>query len=119
MGGRMDTIYYINDTIILNDKNWDEELEKLSFSESIKNRIKNYIMDRRSSNFGFEKPIPIKFYILTLVKELPHEPKPKANNSGARYYTFGSLSEGKKFYLKILSPVPIVNKFYKKLTHDV
>ena len=40
-GGRMDTIYYIDDTFILNDKSWDEELEELSFSESIKNRIKN------------------------------------------------------------------------------
>ena len=95
-GGRMDAIYYINDTITLDDKNWDEKLEKLTFSESIKNRIKMYIMDRRSSDFGFEKPIPFKFYILTLVKELPHEPKPRANNSGARYYTFGSLSEGKE-----------------------
>ena len=51
-------------------------------------------MDRHNSNFGFEKPIPFKFYILTLMKELPHEPRPKANNSGTRYYTFGSLSEG-------------------------
>ena len=95
-GGRMDAIYYIDDTFTLGDKHWEEELEELSFSESIKNRIKNYIMDRHNSNFGFEKPIPFKFYILTLMKELPHEPRPKANHSGARYYTFGSLSEGKE-----------------------
>ena len=93
-GGRMDAIYYIDDTFTLDDKNWEEELEELPFSKSIKNRIKMYINDRRNSDFGFEKPIPFKFYILTLVKELPHEPRPKANHSGARYYTFGSLSEG-------------------------
>lgn len=95
-GGRMDAIYNIESTFTLDHQNWEEELEGFYFSESIRNRIKEYIIDRLNGGFGFEKPIPFKFYILTLVKELSHEPRPRANNTGARYYSLGNLIEGKE-----------------------
>ncbi|MFC3885575.1 phospholipase D-like domain-containing protein [Bacillus songklensis] len=95
-GGRMAAVYYIESTFVIDLFNWREELEGLNYSASVKDRIQKYIIER-SEGFGFEKPITFKFYILSLVEGLPHEPRPRTNNAGPRYYTLGDLVNGKEY----------------------
>jgi hypothetical protein len=95
-GGRMEAIHSIDSTFSLDHNNWVEELEKFQFTEEVKNRISDYITERKKV-FVFEKPTPFKFYILTLIKELLHEPRLTTNNSVHRYYTFGELVKGDEF----------------------
>ncbi|MCP1495099.1 HKD family nuclease [Peribacillus frigoritolerans] len=89
-GGRMAAVYYIESTTVIDPFKWKEALEELDYSVSVKDRIHKYIIER-SIGFGFEKPISFKFYILTLAEDLHHEPRPKTNNAGPRYYTLGDL----------------------------
>ncbi|MBT2700433.1 phospholipase D family protein [Bacillus sp. ISL-40] len=95
-GGRMAAIYNIDSTFVIDPVNWIEELGGLNYSLSKKNRVQKYIIDR-TEGFGFEKPIKFKFYLLSLVEDLLHEPRPKANNAGPRYYKFGDLLHGNKY----------------------
>ncbi|GAA0448485.1 hypothetical protein GCM10008983_28150 [Lentibacillus halophilus] len=92
-GGQMDAIYQIDSDFILDPFDWKSELDRMGFPTNVKERVKNYIIER-SKGFGFEKPIAFKFYVLSLVKELNHEPLPKINNAGPRYYTVGDLLSG-------------------------
>ena len=95
-GGRMSAVYYVDSTFVLDPINWREELEELNYSVSVKNRIQKYIVERREG-FGFEKPISFKFYVLSLLEDLGHEPRPKTNNAGHRYYRLGELLNGDEY----------------------
>ncbi len=93
-GGKMNAIFLIESTFVLDPANSEEELERLSYEAHLKDRINHYILDRKNG-FTFEKPIEFKFYILSLVEELTHGPEPRLNNAGPRYYTLGELLSNK------------------------
>jgi HKD family nuclease len=97
-GGQMDAIYRIDSTFIIDPVYWRQEVNLLDYPSSVKSRIYNYIIER-STGFGFEKPIKFKFYILSLEEELPHAPRPKTNNAGHRYYSYGELLDRNEYIL--------------------
>lgn len=94
-GGSMDTLYKIDDILLLNPNNgsYKTMLENSNFEYS--ERLLGYIEERKSK-WMFEKSEDYRFYILSETEQitLKHHPKPKANNTGARYYSFAELLSG-------------------------
>nr|WP_312291527.1 hypothetical protein [Clostridium chromiireducens] len=95
-GGNMDTLYKINDILLLNpnDISYRELIQnsKLEYSK----RLLDYIQERKNK-WKFEKSEDYRFYILSETEQisLKHSPKPSTNNSGARYYSLAELLSGK------------------------
>lgn len=93
-GGHMDTIYTINKTISFDMSNWKKEIEGLHLKTSEKENLENYILDRYVE-FEFDKApqYKYKFYLLSILYELPNTPHPPANNPGGWVYTLKDLKE--------------------------
>ncbi|MFP7492967.1 phospholipase D family protein [Terribacillus saccharophilus] len=89
-GGQMKAIYEIIDTLEIDVSNWRKRLESLDYSEDIKHRLSEYILERQQG-FQFEKTIYFKFYILESKLNLTHFPRPNRNNAGGWYYRLGDL----------------------------
>jgi len=91
-GGVMDKIYRINKTLSIEMKEWNSEIKKIDIPDIIKDSVVNYIVDRYR-DFDFDKAQKYKFYLLSLLCELPNEPHPPANNAGGWLYTIKDLKE--------------------------
>lgn len=91
-GGVMDKIYSINKTFSLEMKERKCEIEKIEISDTVKDSISKYIVDRYR-DFEFDKAPKYKFYLLSLLCVLPNEPHPPANNAGGWLYTIKDLKE--------------------------
>lgn len=95
-GGNMDTLYKIDDILLLNPNNVSYktiiENSKLKYSK----RLLDYIEERKNK-WKFEKSEDYRFYILSETEQisLKHSPKPPTNNSGARYYSLSEMLSGK------------------------
>ncbi|MEK4495493.1 phospholipase D family protein [Ureibacillus sp. FSL W8-0352] len=99
-GGIMERIYKIEKSFSIEMKEWKNEINKLEISDSMKKRIANYIIDRYK-DFEFNKAPKYKFYILSLLYDLPTAPKPPKNNTGGWLYTIKDLKESNGFVLTI------------------
>lgn len=97
-GGQMKTLYGIDDVIILNPHNLSqiESLKEMGFVYT--DRVINYI-EKRKQGLGFDKGEEYRFYILSEKNkiELPHAPKPRANNPGGWYYSLSEMLNGKEY----------------------
>ncbi|MCP1144876.1 phospholipase D-like domain-containing protein [Lysinibacillus endophyticus] len=91
-GGVMEKIFRISETFVVEMNKWESVIEKIDVSDIIKNRITNYIIDRYR-DFEFDKAPKYKFYILSLICNLPNEPHPPVNNPGGWIYTIKDLKE--------------------------
>lgn len=91
-GGVMDAVYRIIQTFPLEMKEWRNEIEKIGISETFEVNLINYILNRYK-DFGFDKAPKYKFYLLSLLSELPNEPYPLANNPGGWVYSLKDLKE--------------------------
>jgi HKD family nuclease len=89
-GGQMKHVYEIVETLEIDISGWETEIRDLNFSDRVKSRLENYIIDR-SKGFNYERSGPYKFYILKERIELPNGPRPLKNNAGGWYYRLGNL----------------------------
>lgn len=89
-GGRMKNVYEIVKTLEIDVSNWKDTLKEQDFSADVKQRLTNYIIDRKNG-FKYEKNMPYKFYILNKKYELSNCPRPPKNNAGGWYYRLGDL----------------------------
>lgn len=97
-GGQMKTLYGIDDVIILNPHNASQIQSLKEMGLAYTDRILKYI-EKREQGLGFGKGEEHRFYILSEKNkiELPHAPKPRANNSGGWYYSLSEMLNGKEF----------------------
>ncbi|EAZ83605.1 phospholipase D family protein [Lysinibacillus fusiformis] len=93
-GGEMDTIYTINKKFSLDMDNWEKEIEGINLTTTEKENLIKYILGRYR-DFEFNKAPQYKFYLLSVLCELPNAPHPPANNSGGWIYTLKDLKESK------------------------
>ncbi|MFJ7855519.1 phospholipase D-like domain-containing protein [Peribacillus frigoritolerans] len=91
-GGVMDKIYFIDKKFPLEMKEWRNEIEKIEISDKLKENVINYIVNRYR-DFEFDKALKYKFYLLSLLCDLPNEPHPQANNAGGWFYRMKDLKE--------------------------
>lgn len=100
-GGVMNKIYKIDRSFPIEMEVWKNEIDKIIIPDKIKDRLTNYIV-KRYSTFGFNKAPKYKFYLLSLLCELPNEPHPPVNNAGGWLYTLKDLKEstGQVFTIK-------------------
>lgn len=91
-GGIMEKIFSINKTFPLEMNQWRSEIEKVEISETLKEDLINYIVNRYR-DFEFDKAPKYKFYILSLLCDLPNNPYPPTNNAGGWLYTLKDLKE--------------------------
>jgi phosphatidylserine/phosphatidylglycerophosphate/cardiolipin synthase-like enzyme len=70
-GGVMARIYDINKTFPIPMKEWRQEIENIEMSDSVKENLINYIV-KRYRDFEFDKAPEYKFYILSLLCDLPN-----------------------------------------------
>lgn len=94
-GGVMDTIYKIDHSFPIEMKEWRTEIEKLDISETTKEKLMNYIVNRYK-DFEFEKAPKYKFYLVSFLCDLPNEPRPPINNAGGWLYRYKDLVESKQ-----------------------
>jgi HKD family nuclease len=99
-GGVMNRIYTINKTFPLNINDWKDGIEEIEISATVKDSLANYIIDRYRE-FEFDKAPKYKFYLLSLLCDLPNEPHPPASNVGGWYYTLKDLKESNGHVLTI------------------
>lgn len=93
-GGAMDTIYTINKSFSIGMENWRHEVENLLLNEIEKENLVSYILDRyKDFNFEQSPQYKYKFYLLSILCELPYEPHPPTNNVGGWIYTLKDLKE--------------------------
>lgn len=93
-GGIMEELYKVERTVILN---MEDELiyDKIQhFDNSIQNRIKHYIIERKR-DFVFEKPDFI-FWILKKEESLLHKPQTTKPYNNHVYFNYKELQSGKK-----------------------
>ncbi|MEH7181111.1 phospholipase D-like domain-containing protein [Neobacillus vireti] len=95
-GGVMDKIYSINKMFPLEMKEWSSEIEKIDISETVKENVIDYIVNRYR-DFEFDKSSKYKFYLLSLHCDLPNEPHPPTNNAGGWLYTLKDLKESNRY----------------------
>ncbi|WP_282022843.1 hypothetical protein, partial [Priestia flexa] len=100
-GGVMNKIYKIDRTFPIEMKVWESEIDKIGIPDKVKDRLINYIVNRYR-DFEFNKAPKYKFYLLSLLCDLPNEPHPPANNAGGWLYTMKDLKEstGQVFTIK-------------------
>ncbi|WP_322925110.1 hypothetical protein [Paenibacillus campi] len=98
-GGEMEFLYKIKDIVVLDPCSANLDVALDGIEADFAERIKKYIQGRVATTFGFEKANEeYRFYNLDQRDRihLKHLPKPKVNNSGARYYTIAQLVKGDK-----------------------
>lgn len=93
-GGVMEELYKVERTVILNME--DESIyDKIQhFDNSIKNRIKNYIIERKK-DFFFEKP-DFMFWVLKKEESLLHKPQTIKPYNNHVYFNYLELHSGRK-----------------------
>lgn len=91
-GGVMDAVYRIIQTFPLEMKEWRNEMEKIEISKTVNANLINYIVNRYR-DFEFDKAPKYKFYLLSLLCDLPNEPHPLVNNPGGWLYSLKDLKE--------------------------
>lgn len=95
LGGIMEKIFTVESTIVMKPDDLNE-ISMYDIDEYTKNRLINYIRDRKNGFTFGPKDIPYKFYILKYEKELMHKPKkPRQNNQC--YFTLKELESGKEY----------------------
>lgn len=99
-GGVMDKIYKIDKTFPVEMRVWKSEIEKIGISDTVKDRLTNYIVERYR-DFEFDKAPKYKFYLLSLLYDLPNKPHPPANNTGGWLYALKDLKESTGHVLTI------------------
>lgn len=93
-GGKMDKIYTINKTFSIEMDNWKNAIEGINLTPMEQEKLMSYILERYR-DFKFDKAPKYKFYLLSVLYELPNVPHPPANNVGGWYYTIKDLTESK------------------------
>ena len=85
----METVYTINKTFSLEMDNWKKSIEEI---------LIHYILGRyRDFDFDQAPQYKYKFYLLSVLCELPNAPRPPKNNPGGWVYTLKDLKESKDF----------------------
>ncbi|TWT05438.1 hypothetical protein FQV26_13475 [Planococcus sp. CPCC 101016] len=97
-GGIMDTLYSIQGEFVL--RPLDDDLGKSIsiLNEDFQNRLKGYIAER-TVDFGFGEKDEYKFYLLTVNRELNHQPRSLITLPGHTYFTLGELISGREIVL--------------------
>lgn len=96
-GGRMNRLYKIDEMFVLNPHD-DTFIEEYFVNDVYyRDRVLNYIKDRKAG-MGFNYEGSYRFYILNERDyiDLNHEPRPRQNNPGGRYYKLSELLSGKE-----------------------
>lgn len=95
-GGEMDTLYQIEDIVIINpsEDSYKTIIEKSTIKE--KDRIQNYILQRKAEWRFKAKDEDYRFYILSKKREIKLPHKPKIINSGHCYFSLAELLCGEK-----------------------
>jgi len=94
-GGIMEELYKVENTVILN---MEDELiyDKIQhLDNSIRNRIKHYIIERKR-DFVFEKP-DFMFWILKKEESLLHKPQTIKPYNNHVYFNYRELHSGKRY----------------------
>lgn len=93
-GGIMEELYKVERTVILNmeDEFIYDKIQHLD--NSIQNRIKNYIIERKR-DFVFEIP-DFMFWILKKEESLLHKPQTTQPYNNHVYFNYGELHSGRK-----------------------
>jgi hypothetical protein len=95
-GGVMDTLYSVQNELVLRPKDLDIDKEIEYLGSDLKQRLLGYIHERKYT-FGFDEKDEYKFYILKVDQTLDHLPKPKEGNLQSHtYYTFREITSGKR-----------------------
>ncbi|KRE45822.1 hypothetical protein [Paenibacillus sp. Soil522] len=93
-GGYMDTLYQIEDIVVINPNNPSYEVIIDKSNLAGKERVKRYIEDRRA-NFGFERDIEYRFYVLSKKKNIRLVHRPRISGlSGHCYFSLSELLNG-------------------------
>jgi len=94
-GGIMEELYKVENTVILNME--DEHIyDKIQhFDNSIRDRIKHYIIERKR-DFVFEKP-DFMFWILKKEESLLHKPQTIKPYNNHVYFNYKELHSGKRY----------------------
>lgn len=97
-GGEMEFLYKTDEIIVLDPLSPSLNILLDGIQIDFASRIKEYISARIKGGFGFNHPGEYCFYNLSSkgIIHLKHLPKPKNNNSGARYYSLAELLKGEK-----------------------
>lgn len=94
-GGMMRRVYKIVEKIKMNPHIHNSIKSSLETNPMYAGRLKGYITER-IKDFGFEQGDEYLFYLLSTeeIIDLPHLPRPQANNAGPRYYSLSTLTSG-------------------------
>lgn len=97
-GGVVETLYSVQEKVVLDPNSSDLQIEVSHLSADEQERLLTYIIERKRSYFGFEKPEQsYMFWVLKKEEELQHKPQLINNTAGHIYFARDKFICGEKW----------------------